>query len=913
MTTNQLPSIDLLSTYKQYKADTESIAGWLTETSIKCGYELPLPPSGRLKGKARKEAKMASSSTSTPANPSNSSPPSPPKCTIRVADFVPMAKTIAECNKPKVSIPDALHNLFEQAIEARHKFNEYYKGIRVRHGNRESIKRHLHFVGVLKTTWNTLRPSNADQRQATQPPETDGASNPFPSILRNRFAGLQIKDLDHVPDATEGEKNPSPSSSAPASASGDPYRLPENGPAAIIRDEDDIEADFFFAVLSFCLEIMQVRAFTQRIWASYRKGGMELIQATLLTNTAILLVRQAENELEGIIERPRAYPASKYPVWTLPGIILWHEHDLVDQNVRMDDYVKVSAELFTINCEHGELFFWDAFNALKACAHHITRRPKNVILHDLSSAYRSISDTQRRIFRLFPLFQLTTLALPRDQGNEEVSRAIRTICESQTIPIWAAFSIQALLDIQDELADEPRKAVEELQQHTREAVGEFRAVRTEDFQFLYDRKPIEYLKGVLGTLEDIALKDKYGRNLKVISQRDPTQYTGSEPDAFLRQNPLRCGMLKYDLYLQLHKHALEHEGKSRWLTNMMHVYVACRSVYPDDPVWPDMEWVLRRQDKNHLFSGGVPQSMAEALEKFLLGLGVEASSFMSNENNPPEYLEFDPRQTRRVSNRSVLAGCFEEWMDGSGSTSDDAGVTDVEGWVANLTMRIHDPAALTSTAQLFGMSESRISALRTQWGQSRRSIPEICNTLAYWFQNESVDLFTNWLSMFSTCEDLWRQIAVFAAAAMEGGGSAARFEIPEDLVPGILAQAREVEARAVETEQEDRNTFVRDHATLLAGAWRIMKAAFTAQDVVYNGVSDLPRKCSRGDILLLKLARMFCEQSPQCLVQVGIVQKELYKHWSEAYTGRSAVWMYLYTSHLFMQDMSNDSMLYMPR
>lgn len=44
-----------LTTYKQYKEDTESIAGWLAQNAARCGYRVAdaLPSTGRLKGKAK--------------------------------------------------------------------------------------------------------------------------------------------------------------------------------------------------------------------------------------------------------------------------------------------------------------------------------------------------------------------------------------------------------------------------------------------------------------------------------------------------------------------------------------------------------------------------------------------------------------------------------------------------------------------------------------------------------------------------------------------------------------------------------------------------------------------------------------------------------------------------------------------
>jgi hypothetical protein len=57
----------LLGSISKYKADTDAVAAWLAATARVCGYKCNLevlddakPPgvaSGRLKGKARKEAK----------------------------------------------------------------------------------------------------------------------------------------------------------------------------------------------------------------------------------------------------------------------------------------------------------------------------------------------------------------------------------------------------------------------------------------------------------------------------------------------------------------------------------------------------------------------------------------------------------------------------------------------------------------------------------------------------------------------------------------------------------------------------------------------------------------------------------------------------------------------------------------
>jgi len=61
------------SNYRQYKQDTEYIAGWLAERAKKAGYKrCPQPqqqqqPTTRLKGRARKEARDAAAAKKTVA------------------------------------------------------------------------------------------------------------------------------------------------------------------------------------------------------------------------------------------------------------------------------------------------------------------------------------------------------------------------------------------------------------------------------------------------------------------------------------------------------------------------------------------------------------------------------------------------------------------------------------------------------------------------------------------------------------------------------------------------------------------------------------------------------------------------------------------------------------------------------
>lgn len=91
------PLGDQFTTYRQYKADTDSIAGWLVKNALRCGLKISAPaPTTRLKGKARKQARDAATNGSY---------------TINISDFGRLAKAIADFKPPFSIIAPASPNM----------------------------------------------------------------------------------------------------------------------------------------------------------------------------------------------------------------------------------------------------------------------------------------------------------------------------------------------------------------------------------------------------------------------------------------------------------------------------------------------------------------------------------------------------------------------------------------------------------------------------------------------------------------------------------------------------------------------------------------------------------------------------------------------------------------------------------
>jgi hypothetical protein len=159
------PSV--LSTYREYKRDTNSIAAWLASTAKSLGFRPETlfsntkvgdaaaassanlaPGGGRLKGKARQNAKKhaatlgAGAPKPEPTGKSAASSANSKKYIIGVKDFVTLSQYLVEKKAP---VPHVFWSTLDRVIHARSAFGakaaEHCKDV-----DDESTAKHEHFV-----------------------------------------------------------------------------------------------------------------------------------------------------------------------------------------------------------------------------------------------------------------------------------------------------------------------------------------------------------------------------------------------------------------------------------------------------------------------------------------------------------------------------------------------------------------------------------------------------------------------------------------------------------------------------------------------------------------------------------------------------------------------------------------------
>ncbi|KAK7425048.1 hypothetical protein QQZ08_008324 [Neonectria magnoliae] len=425
-----LPS-SLFSIYQQYKKDINSVASWLASTAKACGYPSdllthsgaqPTQPSGtgRLKGKARKDAKRQKPTGSVPQWIA-------PKYIIAIKEFVPLAEFIATSSKPLIAVPTSFVNTINRVIYVRSSFGSRMAD----HGMEPSPvpdATHSYFVGILEQVRTVLRP-----RMSAWIPAFDTVEE-----LNTRFSGLDVFE----PSA---EFLDAPDIERPTSAQQDNTIYEAESPTSL---ED--------AVLT--------------LWAKYRVGSLDLVSVAVATNTGIDLARNLIDQVDQIFKHHGGASAvlEKFCIiyamqegFSSDDICSWGPDDGNEDVYELADKTYLNAN-----------------QMLKALVKVLSPNGLPIYREGLFGIYDPQSDraskkglakySEDRIILAEFFTEAVTLArvVCDYPVEDEFIRGIRELDRTGNIPFYLIYATQILLDVHHTIRDKAHTALHILKDYT---------------------------------------------------------------------------------------------------------------------------------------------------------------------------------------------------------------------------------------------------------------------------------------------------------------------------------------------------------------------------------------------------------------------------------------------------------------
>jgi hypothetical protein len=717
----------LFDTHKRYKADTNRVVTWLAETAQKCGLTLNTQPSssrpsGRLKGKARKEARAAGTCDAKLSQ------------IVTVKQFLDMAKLIAT-QKPPVAVPDLILRLLRSAIDLRRRCSNWFqKNGNQQDGLRKSTATHSHFIDVLEDVLRILDPNSsrsADTRAIGDAMEklsveltasdTKQPNNPF--------------DVLFIEDDLIDE---------PVLASEPSTQLSQASPSRLkVRFEVEATDDeIYFAIYCFFNDLNRLRDFVRDLWCQYQTGSSDLITASVTTNAALELVGRAESDLAVSFPECDSFKATGLLLYVVIMDILGKE-DTTTKGFGYD--VPELAEWLFLPVYTQLEVIVDALPAKGVYTQDPNLVNESQLLADrnkLTSHDRCKLDHSNLLdaisgYYLFSRFDTPPVA-------DEFSECFRSFVAKRKVSISTTFAAQIFLDIRQLLREDINRGFTELQVSATQAASSLTdfVSTTENLSTppsLYEKK----LHAIREFIDFWITNDPVAERLA-----SHPVLSGIQEHFFLRRNPLFCGLFQFKIYLLLQEAGIELSVGWGSIVSVAHLYEACLQGGYVTGIWADMEILMEVHTRDRIFAGRVPNTPEDAFKSLSLMTGASPVMFAKNIRSPRNTTKRSKNRYQRVDLNSPITSMLRQHFYGNGHTQLTAEI--VEG------LLLDNRAGASKTV---GVRSRDQGLVRKQWAKTHNlSIMQLLEAMRDATAVEQCSLRLDYFSLHQRCRRLLKTL-----------------------------------------------------------------------------------------------------------------------------------------------------------
>ena len=615
------------TTYKLYQDKKDQIAQWLVERSNACDSDKtrsgPTKSSGqgssmRLKGKARKEARKLKSATN--GGSGVAAHPQPPASRIRISQFPELARKIMESDQDNPKVPVAILELAQDVLELRKEFERFnYNEVGIDASSRNNLD--MRYLKPLEELIDILKPGTARPESMIPKNYDEKAGDRNVEALSDHtdLEGLS-KKLENLLTAATDHKSANASATPPNSSSR-PGSQPE---LAMACD------DMYLALYCLFKDINSIRHFVRSVWTNFALGQKNLVFASVMTNTAIDLVKCIE---EDFLDTHVLFKDGEQVIRFFYGATHTLRDRKFDPKLRLDDwldddcaniaqwsYVPVKCVLrsFCNEIRPGRLPYVNPQRrrAYEPQANRIAMSVKERFEEDKAILTEALNDC-------------ALLALAAEgPGEDHLTKSVRQMWKTRKISLALCFASQVYLDTSYILRHKKGVGLCELQRAGVDARDRLHAALNAPRSFRNWPGGTELiLERTIDHIKFCITDDTVDRMRKEICGPEYSSLP-KEPFDVLLRHPQICGTFKYHLALKMRQAgtALAFGGGS--VLYVAHLYNALRQTSHLDIQWPQLEACVSAHTPEKVFLGDCPTTIEECNKRCMILLEEWAGAFV---------------------------------------------------------------------------------------------------------------------------------------------------------------------------------------------------------------------------------------------------------------------------------------------
>ncbi|ORY71843.1 uncharacterized protein BCR38DRAFT_329289 [Pseudomassariella vexata] len=631
---------ELGTVYKQYKADTNYLAGWLASTARAHGYGRKSQSSkphvnknhkkhkkhkkrkGRSKGRALPEVNMAEE-TQAPSK----------EHIIDVKDFVPLAEYVVAINtKPAVSVPETIVIVTRRVIKVRKDFGSQLRerGYKL---DEDSDRRHAHFVTILEDVLRILRLKVASRQQAkvnTSSDTNQAGGNPIEGFVHLSVDEPSQEFLD-APDFVH------------------PEIVHENGSKYEAKLQSTRD-EALFALQTVMADVDEIRRFVLFEWtkiaSSQSPTSQSISVASIMTDTAIGIARHLVEEIDPLLEEHGGWLELLKELYVCES----------RQSLQDDSFSPFAGRenrgiiLCFPECERTLILAWDI---LKAHRNGFARKDvyiinNNVLEHpewqtgaeDFEVAYDLVGSFMLGLKRIALNGRKWPLVI------DEFVRGLVEIFRTREIPFFSLLATQLFIDINRTMGSKFSVPFDNMIRET----GVIRDTIEQYLEFQQSRPWAGLSNQAEASLHKLRKDLQELASMGSDETPNPNPVSNASTPGFhllLRSSPVLCGLLSSTAHVLMHQIGFHIAELGGMVTLAVHLYNAVRQEGLLKAPWVDLDTCINLLQYPSLFVGGEPPKDPNTyFQRLLLQVGVSASEF-SRGARKFEDMELSSKGTRR--------------------------------------------------------------------------------------------------------------------------------------------------------------------------------------------------------------------------------------------------------------------------
>ncbi|CZR63378.1 uncharacterized protein PAC_13275 [Phialocephala subalpina] len=598
----------VLDSYKRYKLQTQKVVTWLGQTGT-CSRSNPQPQP--------ETQPSTKNSKKTPAETTE---------TIPVQDFVPLAQSIVDTD-PAITIPRNILHSLRSVIGKRKKCAEFYAQIEGDTTHQRENEKHAYFVGVLEKVFDILIAKAASQSSKSATSEATVAA------FANSFSSLTIEDTFSDNDEANVPSDPAQARHAPKAQ----YEIEYS------------RREWLFEVYCLYTDFNQVREYIQDMWLDYKAHKIDLMNVSIVTDTAFDLLERAEMEFRKSVA-PREFGFDYHATaWPMFDCLELYPNGLEDVGmnfvpIKINKSVKFAGASLDLKKSSApesvqedfrlliEMIPWQEF----ICGYKQVNPVQDKLCKGIYEAIKDSIEEDRINFDNIDLDDIDIEDVDSDIDSDNIDFNIDSLRigskPRKPPPIWLVYATQIFVDIHHILQDDCKRAFEHLRNVSIRALTNARAFveyTGADFNdaFAHGKRTPQEVIQYIGNwvMEDIisSSRNKYADCLELES----TSHT--PPHYYYENHPLLCGLMVANITLSMQDIGIQLSDHWGCITAMAHLYNAAQNSHYLEHSWPDMEALIRIHGEANFFVGNRPVGAENYFIGYQLAKGVSAQTFTS--------------------------------------------------------------------------------------------------------------------------------------------------------------------------------------------------------------------------------------------------------------------------------------------